>query len=234
MSSNISTLSAGAAPRCTRVQLPTTPSHKGTPAESLYKRIDAAGPTRDNCGCGGFCMCATLRSDYEQRELFRAVYSYAVPTRRAIRQIAKFLDGRAVLEVGAGRALWAHLLMGEGVAVDATDNAKPTEAEYPPFVQSKSDMTYQPVRLLEAAKAAASTTAQALMLIWPPYALPMSAQALERFKGDRVVYVGEHEGGCTGTGRFHVLLDRDYRLAQTIQIPQWDGLHDEVMLYSRK
>lgn len=179
-------------------------------------------------------MCAGMRWDYEKRENFRAMFSYAVPTRKVILEIAKFLEGRAVLEVGAGRGLWAHLLHLEGVTVDATDAFTPTAAGYPPFVRSGTDMTYCPVRLVDAEQAASTTSAQALMLVWPPYNTDMSELALDAFGGDCVVYVGEGNGGCTGTETFHDTLEARYNLARTLQLPQWDGLHDRVMLYTRK
>jgi hypothetical protein len=72
------------------------------------------------------------------------------------------------------------------------------------------------------------------MLCWPPYADGMAQQALARYEGARVIYIGEGEGGCTGDDVFHAALAEQWKLAASYEIPQWDGLHDDVRVYVRR
>jgi hypothetical protein len=72
------------------------------------------------------------------------------------------------------------------------------------------------------------------MLCWPPYADGMAQQALARYGGARVIYIGEDEGGCTGDDDFHAALAEQWKLTASYEIPQWDGLHDDVRVYVRR
>ena len=74
----------------------------------------------------------------------------------------------------------------------------------------------------------------ALMLCWPPYDDDMAARALTRYQGDRVIYVGEGAGGCTGNDAFHAALAEQWDPIAHYEIPQWDGIHDGVHVYARK
>lgn len=71
------------------------------------------------------------------------------------------------------------------------------------------------------------------MLCWPPYDAEMATRALARYKGSCVIYIGEGAGGCTGDDDFHAELAAKWNLATSCEIPQWDGLHDEVFVYVR-
>src|SRR5262249_778993 len=73
-----------------------------------------------------------------------------------------------------------------------------------------------------------------LMLCWPPYEDHMAALALERYRGTRVIYIGEGAGGCTGNDAFHAALAEQWDLVTSHEIPQWQGLHDEVDVYARR
>lgn len=69
----------------------------------------------------------------------------------------------------------------------------------------------------------------------------MAVDALRRFAGDTLIYVGEGPGGCTATLRFwHELgYDEDWNPlngwlhACDVSLPQWPGMHDYLGLYLR-
>jgi len=162
-----------------------------------------------------------MTAEYRARENLRDKYAYAVPNARAIKRIAMFSP---IVEMGAGTGYWALLLKQAGAVVDAFDNGsyKPKVRHY--FVQAGD------AKILTKAKYAD----YALFLCWPPYATRMAYQCLKQYTGNRLLYVGESQGGCTGCDWFHALLRREWECTDTIGIPQWSGLHDYLSIYNRK
>lgn len=161
--------------------------------------------------------------DYQKRGRFVKEYAWALPSPDVIRAIVAFADGGTILEIGAGSGLWAHLLREAGAEIRATD--------VEPW-----DTTYTFVAQLSATEALALyPDAHVLMLCWPPYADPLGALALAVFTGDRLVYIGEGEGGCTGDDTFHAMLSEFWEVEEpSAMLPQWPGLHDCLDLYRRK
>ncbi len=70
-----------------------------------------------------------------------------------------------------------------------------------------------------------------LMLCWPPYDNSMAIEALRRYRGKTVIYVGEGNGGCTADDAFDEELSTKWTLVDELMIPQWRGLHDSVHVY---
>jgi hypothetical protein len=62
----------------------------------------------------------------------------------------------------------------------------------------------------------------------------MAEHCLNHWRGERLAVVGESEGGCTGTTDFHSRLRQEFRSTSTVAIPQWDGIHDYLTVWSRK
>jgi hypothetical protein len=61
----------------------------------------------------------------------------------------------------------------------------------------------------------------------------MGANCLKNYRGNTVIYIGEDAGGCTGNDEFHGILDREFKLINTQEIPQWYGIHDVMFVYRR-
>jgi hypothetical protein len=172
-------------------------------------------------------------AEYRRRMPFIDRYAWAVPSQEAVAAIVEHADG-PILEVGAGRGLWAALLRLSGAVVYATDiepgGRSPTE-HY--LVTVDAEMTYTSVERCGAAEAAVRhPDAGLLFLCWPPYDEPMGAEALRAFRGPRLAYIGEDDG-CTGDEMFRDLLTSEWLLDRDVAIPQWPGLHDALFLYHR-
>lgn len=167
--------------------------------------------------------------------------SWAVPSRAAIDAIAEFVGDAHVLEVCAGRGLWAALLRARGVSITPTDlhPGHNSSMEISPIPVTDRDRTYCEVLERGALGAVATIDADVLMMVWPPLNHPAGAEALRAFSGTRLIFVGEHTDdgdptwGCTGDDALHEMIAAEWRLHAEIEIPQWEAIHDFVMLYER-
>lgn len=175
-----------------------------------------------------YCRIVTTPNRYHafcKREKFVRKWAWAVPSKGALDAIAAFVGTDKLLEVGAGSGLWSRLLADRGLKVFATDSkawAEYTEAEY------------FHVEPLDAVDAVPEFNPQALMFCWPHFRDSWDEAALAVFKGNKVIYIGEAEGGCTGSPAFHSRLSRDFDLLRIREIPQFQGIHDAVFLYRRR
>lgn len=168
-------------------------------------------------------------------------WSWAVPNQEALTTIADH-SPRGVVEIGAGGGYWAKLLREMGVDVIAYDPA--------PHVSDWHDGPHSEV-LLGDHTAVIGHADRTLLTVWPEYDAAWSHQMIELFEGEKVVYVGEGYGGCTGDDRFHQLLggvgctcwgDKEcscdlsvarFKEIATVSIPQWWGIHDYLFVYQR-
>lgn len=204
----------------TEIQTEPVSSH----LDDLFKTLMREGPKlRDEID--------DICDEYDRREKFRTRYGYANPTEEAIREIISFANGDSIVEVGAGRGFWAYLICEMGGKIRATDYATVRTNRYAPC---KGGETWVEIEFGKAEYIAKHATENVLMTIWPPYIESMASDALKAFKGDKLVYVGESEGGCTADDAFFLELRENWCRVNCVGIPQWDGLHDELMMFERK
>ena len=150
-------------------------------------------------------------------------YAWAVPEPAAIHVIVGF--ARKIVEIGAGTGYWASLIAAAGGDIVAYDPQ--------PYENGWCDGYWFDVHVGDE-KAVLDHQDRALFLCWPPYAEPVAENALKLYKGNKVIYIGEGHGGCTGTDEFHDALGKDWQLIESVWLPQWEGLHDDVELYVRR
>lgn len=168
-----------------------------------------------------------------RKDHFQNTFSWAYPSKQAQDEICDFVntqndttESQKILEVGSGQGLWAKLLNLRNLNVTATDNFSS---------HCNFEQMFSHVENLSADQAVAKyNDHQILMLIWPPYAKPMAYQTLLKFKGDKVIYIGEGNGGCTADNYFHKELDDNWELVKYVDIPTWYCLRDSLFLYKRK
>ena len=151
------------------------------------------------------------------------VFSWAVPTERALKFIGKH---GPVVEMGAGTGYWAGLLRAYGYDVLALDKE--------PYDNAQAKFQWSKVEKGVAEDLSKVDPARNLFLCWPPYASPMGYDALMHFKGKRVFYIGEGYGGCTGDDAFHELLEERFVHEHTMLIPSWPAVHDSLTMWVRK
>jgi hypothetical protein len=164
-----------------------------------------------------------------RKDAFTTTFSWAVPSRNCVNRIVKFASGDIILEVGAGNGLWGAIIQ-----------SHPTKPHYIPtdnFTSHgfKQDDTYTHVQRYNAAQVPIRfPQCNVLIMIWPPFLSSMAWNALRVYQGEKLVYIGESLGGCTGDDKFHQMIKDEWDLHDTIKIPQWEGNWDKCYLYTRK
>lgn len=192
--------------------------------QQLIDLIEQIGPGKVDWQDPTFILDSQARRDFRQK------YGWAVPNREAAAAILAFAGGDPILEVMAGTGLWARVLADAGATITATD----WKNHHTYLWVGRHAPCYYKVERLTACKAIEKYPHPVLMMCWPPYNEPVAAEALAAFKGDRVVYIGEGEGGCTGDDTLHKAFETEWELDAIVATPQWPALHDGLFLYRRK
>jgi hypothetical protein len=152
---------------------------------------------------------------YRRRMRMVKTYAHAIPTADVIHKIVKHSP---IVEIGAGTGYWAHFIAECGGDVVAFDKAVPERYW---FKVKKG-----------GPRMAARYPERTLLLCWPSYDVPFAQECLDHYKGSTLIYIGEWRG-CTADEAFHDTLERDWKHVETIEIPQWFGIHDCLWIYER-
>jgi len=162
---------------------------------------------------------------------FTSEYSWTITDPATVQFVATH-TGPYVFDPFAGTGWWAHLLGQYGISVLASD-LKPL-APGSTNTYHWGTGTWAPVRNADAVDAAQQWGwGRTLLLSWPPYDEPIGAAVLAAYPGDRVVYIGENDGGCCGDDAMHALLRNGWIEVACHQPVQWWGMHDFVTVYER-
>ncbi|MFD8866065.1 hypothetical protein ACFV1F_17100 [Streptomyces sp. NPDC059590] len=156
-------------------------------------------------------------------------YAWSIISPGDVAWMLRQLDGRALIEIGAGTGYWAWQLEQAGVDVAAYDPHPPAE-----------DNTYckagpYTAVLQDDATAVKHHQDRALLMVWPPYGGEHARHALSLYTGDLLLYAGEAWGGCTADDEFYELLGREWdKVSEAPRHVTWWGIHCELAAYRRK
>ena len=171
--------------------------------------------------------------------ILQATYAYAIPSPETVDWVCRFCDGRAVVEMGAGRGYWAHQLSRAGLVIDAYELEPPDTTENASFPQAagQQDVWY-PIGSLGDLRPGERPDA-VLFLCWPPgWQNTMASDALTAFEqvgGDRLIYIGEPRGGKTGDDAFFDALSDRWAVASTDDhFVSWWNLADRAQGWVRQ
>jgi hypothetical protein len=166
-------------------------------------------------------------SAYERRVASVRRYAFGVPNRAALEAIAGYAP---IVELGAGTGYWAYLLRNRGVDIVAYDLAPPgvLDNTYKFEPRTWTQVVRGGVEVLD------HHADRALFLCWPGYRDTFADEALERYAGPVLIYVGEDAGGHTANDGFFDRLGREWLLEEQIAIPRWSGTHDNLSIYNRR
>lgn len=167
-----------------------------------------------------------------RREFCRR-FSWAIPNREALEAIASH-SPNGVIDFGAGRGYWTYLLRHLGVSAEAID-LDPYGAESRLFraYNKWSGKAYCHVDGGGLKRLKRADHAKTLLFVWPPEVNDAAGEALRRYQGDVVAYVGEM-WGCTGTPFLHNQLELLWTQIDEILIPTFYGFFDRLRIYRRR
>lgn len=178
-------------------------------------------------------VCAALDFGRNWDNRWRCIeeYGFAIPTEKAIDLI--YLHDTKIIEIGAGSGYWASLLAKKGADVLALDSytghyGEPSHTFSPRYFPVKKVTNTGHCQ-------AAYHQDRALMLVWPDLGAAWTHEALDVYKGDTFIYVGEQGGGCTGSERLQDMISDTEKWVEVAEcaIPQWEGVHDSMWIFKR-
>lgn len=207
--------------------------HEKVCDEARKHSFDGERPARwSSCKCTG----STASVDEPCKK-----FAWAIPNVEALTMIADH-SPCGVVEIGAGSGYWAKMLRQMGVDVIAYDPA--------PHVSDWHEGSYSEV-LLGDHTSVIGHADRTLLTVWPEYEAAWSHEMVELYEGEKIVYVGESYGGCTGDDQFHRLIGgvgcycwgdepctcdkttAQFKEIATTNVPQWAGIHDYLFVYER-
>ena len=149
-------------------------------------------------------------------------YAWGIPNDAAIQTL---VDLSPICDIGAGGGYWAYRVAQAGGVITAFDVIDwQTLPAYP--------TAWSPIQMCAPAGGTTPPN-KTLMLCWPMFNKPYATDNLRAYEGDRVVYIGEPQGGACANDEFHQLLQNDWKCVTTIQIPQFPHINDRMEVYTR-
>jgi len=177
---------------------------------------------------GDYLRGADEYKNFADRFDMCGTYSWAICSPGDIAWMKDVLEGRGVVEPGAGTGYWAWQMQQAGIDTVAYDLNEPGPGN---GYARRQWATVLP----DDATAPKHHPDRALFLCWPSYAEPWAAQSLACYRGDLLIYCGEGDGGCTADDAFFELRDAEWE--ETGDSPKhvsyW-GIHDYLTAYRRK
>lgn len=158
-------------------------------------------------------------------------YSWTITDPATVAFVATYA-GPKLIDPMAGTGYWAYLLRQLGIRALAWDQEPPNMIEN---TFHKAGITHCRVGASSGtASVARNGAGRTLLLSWPPYNTPDGADVLAAYPGDRVIYIGEGNGGCTGDDRMHDMLGEHWTEVATHQPVRYFGIRDYVTVYDRQ
>lgn len=178
---------------------------------------------------GGFSLQQMRDFDYASlldRYQFVPKYSWTVTDPASVKFVAKH-SGAGLFDPMAGTGYWAYVLGQVGVDVICYD-LDPHENQW-----HGGGGLYTDIKAMDCAESAALHPDRTMLLSWPPYGTDVGARALKAYGGNKVIYMGEGQGGCTGSDRMFNLFSKGWKEVACHRPVQWWGVRDRITVYER-
>lgn len=180
----------------------------------------------------------SVRLGYAQT-ILQETYAYAIPSPDTIEWIGQFADGRRIVELGAGRGYWLAQLANAGFSVAGYESEPPDTTDNPSFPRGIGPVDiWHPVGDLGGYDARLDAESDVLFLCWPPgWGNAMASEALTTFEergGQRLIFVGQPQGGMTGDDAFFDALTARWKVeSEDTGFVSWWNLGDVAQAWTR-
>lgn len=165
------------------------------------------------------------------RAIIVKLMSWSIMTKEAIDEIIEFSGGQTIMDLMAGSGYISYLIEKSGGSVEAFDLPINAKEDNHYNYDRKNWYPIKPKDIQEQEIVPNST----ILLSWIPYQEAIANKTLKDMSpGQKLVLIGEQKYGCTATDCFFDILEEEFDHVKTIEIPQWEGLHDYVDLYVKK
>lgn len=187
----------------------------------------------------------------EDRDAYVAQFGCVAWTASALDAIARSSGARGIVEIGAGTGHWAAALRQHDSAVDvvAYDNASAIPeargVRPSPLASAKGGDSFGDARGskragssggvilgVDGTHAATRHPERALLLVAPPPGAA-AAQWLTAYRGDLLLYVGEGRGGAHADQAFFDIVERGWRLVETVPVSPFPGGCERLWVLQR-
>jgi hypothetical protein len=147
-------------------------------------------------------------------------YSWAVPNEEVLTYLSKF---STIQEWGAGNGYWTDCIIKAGGCAEPYDLDPPAETW----------CSVQEADVHNVVQEQPENVGDVVLTVWPPLGEARVGFTLLETEPDHFLYVGEQMGGCTGSDKLFVQLQEQYGLVKEIEIPSYEGVHDNFYHYVR-
>jgi len=211
-------------PEAEFIPTPRRTKTKKTEALRLLADIEFDGPMIEP-GREEHYSESARKDEQNKRDEYLMKYGCVVPDDEVLEFIAKFTQGEKVMEPCAGTGLLAYLLNAiHDVDIVATDE------------QPSKINIYGKVDTLDAVETVRKYNDECsiLLLCWPPL-LEVDYEAIARFRGKRLIYIGGTPGGKVGSEKCADMLAKSWKVVDRMDMKTWFFVKDEnCCVYERK
>ena len=158
------------------------------------------------------------------QERYRENYGWSIIDKHSLELIKNHIIGKKTLEINCGKGLWTYCLRLLDCDVVATDL----------LTQDSSWITIEQLDAVSAVEKY-NTECSVLLCSWPDYNKDYAYEALRRFTGTDIIYIGEDKTGSCATDSFFDYLTQNYEkleIENTLQ--SWPFVNDSLSIYKKK
>lgn len=162
--------------------------------------------------------------DVFKMESYRKVFGYAPMNHKSVMTLTGFIGEGNALEVCGGLGFISYLLASNGIDIVCTDKMVSHHQSW--------QSTWYPVIKMDAVEAVQTYRRDCLICSWAPLYSTFLWDCIKEFKGDKMIIIGENQGGCTGNPGYDE-LSLDWRV-QVKKHPDFKVLNSKIFLCTRK
>lgn len=168
------------------------------------------------------------------RAAYTGVFSWSIPSKEVIEEIKDFVGDTPVYEYMSGTGYWAYLMKQAGIETTATDMPVQEDSgeDIKSYLMSKSP-NFIEMQTQDVSSANVNPN-NVIMMSWIPYQSDIANNVLgQMVPGQKLILIGEGQGGCTATETTFCVLDEYFDLVKHVRPPQFDGINDYISFYVR-